>query len=293
MWADGDYVELRLPMRLRLEPMPDDESLAAVAYGPVVLAGRLGHDMLPGKVGDGLSKESFVAYAHCAAVRPPAFVVPDTDPATWVEQVDDEPLTFRTKDAGRPVDTTLVPFYRIHGERYGIYWEILTPGQLSARQEARAGRGGGVIDCVVPGDEFAARAHNFQSFRWEDGHENGRAWIRSNHWFRYDLDVDRDRPVRLRCAYLRETEGETPVELSIDGAHWPLEELERTDTNGTVQVTWAVPVEFTHGKTRVAVRFNAPKRKRRDGVGATTVDAPLHRFSTARILELATVLGHG
>ncbi len=41
-WKDGDRVELRVPMGLRLEPMPDNPQRAAICYGPVVLAGELG-----------------------------------------------------------------------------------------------------------------------------------------------------------------------------------------------------------------------------------------------------------
>src|SRR5690606_13069763 len=41
-WRTGDRVELRLPMALHAAPMPDDPSLLAVLYGPLVLAGRLG-----------------------------------------------------------------------------------------------------------------------------------------------------------------------------------------------------------------------------------------------------------
>ncbi|HZX26299.1 MAG TPA: glycoside hydrolase family 127 protein, partial [Telluria sp.] len=39
-WRGGDSVELRLPMRLRLEQMPDRSSYYAVLYGPIVLAAR-------------------------------------------------------------------------------------------------------------------------------------------------------------------------------------------------------------------------------------------------------------
>ena len=44
-WADGDTVAVRMPMTLRVEPMPDDATRAAILYGPLVLAGDLGpHD---------------------------------------------------------------------------------------------------------------------------------------------------------------------------------------------------------------------------------------------------------
>ena len=41
-WADADVVELRLPMALRAEAMPDDPSVVAFLFGPIVLAADLG-----------------------------------------------------------------------------------------------------------------------------------------------------------------------------------------------------------------------------------------------------------
>ncbi len=44
-WREGDAIELRLPMRLRTEGLPDAPEVAAVLYGPVVLAACAGHDL--------------------------------------------------------------------------------------------------------------------------------------------------------------------------------------------------------------------------------------------------------
>ena len=40
VWKNGDKIELSLSMDLHVAPMPDDEHLQAVMYGPLVLAGR-------------------------------------------------------------------------------------------------------------------------------------------------------------------------------------------------------------------------------------------------------------
>jgi DUF1680 family protein len=37
VWKPGDRIDVRLPMQFRLEPMPDDRSIAAVMYGPLVM----------------------------------------------------------------------------------------------------------------------------------------------------------------------------------------------------------------------------------------------------------------
>jgi len=46
-WNNGDRIEMTMPMSLWLCPMPDDANLAAVMYGPMVLAGRLGQVDVP------------------------------------------------------------------------------------------------------------------------------------------------------------------------------------------------------------------------------------------------------
>ncbi|KAK7946368.1 uncharacterized protein PG986_010689 [Apiospora aurea] len=43
VWANGDKVTIKLPMRLYLIKANDDASLAAIAYGPVVLIGNYGN----------------------------------------------------------------------------------------------------------------------------------------------------------------------------------------------------------------------------------------------------------
>ncbi|HEX9217826.1 MAG TPA: glycoside hydrolase family 127 protein, partial [Gemmatimonadales bacterium] len=45
-WRNGDTVAVKLPMSLHLHAMPDDPTLAAVMYGPLALAGRLGTEGL-------------------------------------------------------------------------------------------------------------------------------------------------------------------------------------------------------------------------------------------------------
>jgi hypothetical protein len=58
----------------------------------------------------------------------PAFDVKDNAPLeSWIKPVAGKPLTFRTEGAGKPNDVTLVPFYKLFGERYAIYWQLAEP----------------------------------------------------------------------------------------------------------------------------------------------------------------------
>lgn len=121
-WRDGDRLEVDLPMSLHLHPMPDDPSLVAVMYGPLVLAGRLGTDGLtPATLRAEPTKPRTVPEYHLDPVPVPAFTATSDDPAAWIKPTGVS-LTFKT--TGQTRDVEFVPFHRIFDERYSIYWKV-------------------------------------------------------------------------------------------------------------------------------------------------------------------------
>jgi len=119
-WNDGDRVEMDLPMRLRLEKMPDDAHLQAVLYGPLVLAGDLGssgltENMIVGPEGPPMRKSAL-------DTEVPSFKAAGDDPASWIKPAD-KPLTFRT--ANQAQDVTLAPLNSIFDKRYSVYWRVM------------------------------------------------------------------------------------------------------------------------------------------------------------------------
>lgn len=122
-WKDGDQIELKMPMRLRAQAMPDDAGLQAFLYGPIVLAGKLGrqgltYDQMYGDPKDAMNNY----YLQGKPVRAPEFRAASADPATWMKPVADQPLTFRTE--GQAQDVTLIPLSQLFEERYAIYWRV-------------------------------------------------------------------------------------------------------------------------------------------------------------------------
>ncbi len=118
-WKTGDRVEITLPMSLSVCPTPDDPSVEAVMYGPLVLAGRLGNQ--------GLTRAMTYGEYDCELKGDPVAVAAiDGDPAhasSWLEPVPGERLAFRTK--GQAKTLSLVPLDRLFGERYAVYWKVL------------------------------------------------------------------------------------------------------------------------------------------------------------------------
>jgi uncharacterized protein len=122
-WKNGDIVEVKLPMRLHLQSTPDDSSLAAIMYGPVVLAGELGTENLDPKR---IYSDDKILHGGFSAIAVPEFAGDRNALDKWIQPASAKaiPLTFRTVGAGRPEDVTLSPFYRLFDQRYCVYWRF-------------------------------------------------------------------------------------------------------------------------------------------------------------------------
>ena len=122
VWQDGDTISITLPMELRQEALPGDDSVTAVLYGPLVLAADLG----PGPA-DGPSK-----VIHSGATAPDNLPSPDPLPKTfadpgirpdqWVQTESKSELRFKV--AGEGAKYELMPMYQIRDQRYAVYCQI-------------------------------------------------------------------------------------------------------------------------------------------------------------------------
>jgi len=131
-WRDGDRLTVRVPMRLYAAPMPDDPSLRAVMYGPLVLAARLGSTGLDtAHLRAEPTRPRTVPEYRLPPVPAPAITAPALDPASWLEPLAGRPLAFRTTGQAQPL--ILEPLNGIFDERYVVYWRVLErPAQPDA-----------------------------------------------------------------------------------------------------------------------------------------------------------------
>ncbi|MBB6091815.1 hypothetical protein HNQ60_000661 [Povalibacter uvarum] len=122
-WRDGDVLEVRLPMRLHYAVIPDDPTLRAVMYGPIVLAGRLGAaGLTKDNLRAGPTKPRTIPEYTSDPVAAPAIVGGSDDPSNWLRPVAGRPLEFQATGQATPL--TLVPLHRVFDERYAVYWKV-------------------------------------------------------------------------------------------------------------------------------------------------------------------------
>jgi DUF1680 family protein len=92
-WNSGDKVTVEMPMRIRVEYTPDVKNVGGVMYGPVLLGGENIKSML-------------------------TLNIDLADPAKSFKQDKIDPLKFYSNN------TSFIPFYRIHGPSYGVYFKM-------------------------------------------------------------------------------------------------------------------------------------------------------------------------
>jgi DUF1680 family protein len=269
-WRDGDVVDVRIPMHLRVEFLPGEPSVAAVLYGPIVLAGDLGNEGLTAPVRYGPSVPPL------GRLRTPAIPAFVGDPAKMlgsIERVPGAPLTFRTKGLAQPHDVTLVPFSRAADRRYTVYWKLFTPAQWNERKAEVAATEGkrqiierNTIDVVDVSSEQSERDHAYVGERANEGFLEGRKWRDAREgWFSYELKLGAGGPASLVCTY-RGSEGRRRVhDVLVDGEKIATETMYYHPTE-TFDITYALPEALVKGKPSITVRFQAAQGASTGGV---------------------------
>jgi len=114
-WANGDRIELSLPMHLHAAPMPDNESLQAVMYGPLVLAAR--YEVEP--------REKWYHHYQSQTKQEPSpslqFKGKIDDPASWIRPGHGRLEFGAVSQEGSLV---FVPLSSVLHERYFVYHEV-------------------------------------------------------------------------------------------------------------------------------------------------------------------------
>jgi hypothetical protein len=128
-WQDGDTVSIGLPMELRQEPLPGDDSINAALYGPLVLAADLG--VAPIDEAHRIIHSGDTVPKNLPAADPLPKIAADTEAKTdqWITVDSKQDLRFTA--AGANGKRQLMPMYEIGDQRYSVYWQLQNPKNQS------------------------------------------------------------------------------------------------------------------------------------------------------------------
>jgi hypothetical protein len=261
-WKSGDKITLTIPKSLRLEPTADNRTVAAIMWGPLVMAGDLGP-----------RREGRAEGASLGAAIP-TFLTAGKPVAEWLQPAT-RPGDFRATqvakvvgDSGAPVDVALAPFYRTHRRTYSAYFDIVTPAEFDSRVAAFAAEKERVrkmeaatLGFVQPGDLQREREVNYQSDPADRQvqRSRGRTSRGGPGWFSFDLPVEASTDSAVVVTYLNElglpaTTGN--FEILIDGTSIG-RFTPNPDATGFYTAQYAIPANALRGKTKVTIRFQA------------------------------------
>jgi len=125
IWKTGDTVEVEYPMSLQLAETNDNPDMAAIMYGPLVLAGAMGTAGMeaPAPFSDPMQYNDYYTYDYKVPAGLKTFLHLDKkNLQKAVKRVSEKPLTFATITEDQNI--TLKPIHQIHRERYVVYWNL-------------------------------------------------------------------------------------------------------------------------------------------------------------------------
>jgi hypothetical protein len=279
-WNVGDRIDIQLPMDLHLSKTKNDPKKAAILYGPIVLAGALGTEDFP---------ETDILADHLKLNNHPLIEVPDLitgekDLSKWIKPIEGEPLAFKTAAVGQPGNrsVTLIPFYKLHHQRYTLYWNIMDEIAYQTfvdKAKEHADRLRAItVDVVNPHEQQPEVDHAIKKKNSRSGFLNlfNRGWRDSINegFFSYEMAVLPDKPVYLLVTYsgndasLHEDGKAHPREFDIliDGSEIAHQTLHANNPGKLFDICYDIPLTLTNGKEKVEVKFASEEGKVAGGV---------------------------
>jgi DUF1680 family protein len=244
-WRAGDVVSLELPLALRLESAPANNSTSAavvtVMRGPLVLAADLGAADAP-----------FDAVA-------PALV--GSDVLAGFAPLDPDRATYRTTSVGRPTQLTFAPFYSSSRRRSAVYLARFNDADwaheeraFAAEQTRRRALDARSLDVIALGNAQSEKDHGLTSdisyalaYRGRPGRD-----ARTGGFFAFRARTHAG-ALTLQASYWGDERNRT-FHILIDGTRLATQAL-HPGTLAFFDVDYAIPLALTSGKATIEVRF--------------------------------------
>jgi len=251
-WNDDDKIDIAFDMSLYTESMPDNKNRVALLYGPLVLAGNLG-DTMPDPV-----------------YGTPVLLTDNRNVNAWIVKDENAPLTFHTKNTGKPFDVTLTPFYENINNHYSVYWDYFTNADWASRQaeyEAEKKHQQEIeaqtIDNFRIGEMQPERDHNLksseQSYVDQAYGRSGRE-VRKDGFFSFDMKVNGDKPTALLFTYIGDDKNRS-FDILVNNVKVASVELKGAETGKFFDEEYALPADLLKDKASINVKVQSTNGK--------------------------------
>jgi len=269
IWKDSSQIQLTLPIKLRTESMPDNPSKVAFFYGPTLLAGALGTEGIENTDPHAERRDKFdhvpsppIPVIVAGGRNIDEYVKPHAEPGSFV--IDGSVL--KTPGTDETHNLNLIPFYKMHYQRYIVYWDMFSPAEwkrmkdrFEAEQAAIQAGQARTIDHIVLGRMQPERDHNFTGKNTNTGIFRNHQWrdARAGGWFSFEMKVVPDAPVELACMYWGSDGPGRDFDILVDDKKIATEHLNQNQPGQFFNVTYDIPTDLTKDKDKITVKFRA------------------------------------
>lgn len=275
-WKNGDKIELKLPMHLSLENIPDQSGYVSIKYGPIVLASAINNENQDGLFADDSRGGHIASGKFLPTTEAPMFLIENAeDVLKNINPIEGKTLEFSATDLFYPEkykNLVLEPFYKIHEKRYAIYFKTETPEgldkakkEIGEAQKAELYLQSITIDYVAPGEQQPESDHGIKYENSNSGLNQNRHWRDATGWFSYNFKNKEAKNKALRVTYFGKDAGRK-FKILVNGVVIATPEFigEKGDT--FFEVDYKLP-EFLANKTEtLTVRFEAEKNSVTAGI---------------------------
>lgn len=265
-WKKGDAVEMKMPMHLTAEQLPDQSDYYAFKYGPVVLAAPYGKENQQGLLADD-SRGGHIAHGPQIPLNEiPVIEGNASEVLDHAQPVNGINLSFNINGL-YPSDKfgkglQLVPFYTIQEERYILYWPQADRDKIQAVQKQRAQEEAETrkldlitADKIQLGEQQPESDHFFESKDSNTGYMEDRHFRDAKGWFSYRMKNPGKNAAYLYVLYFDNNAGRM-LNAEINGKKVFAKKLEGKAGNAPQYLLLPVP-DSDKNKESLTVKFSA------------------------------------
>jgi hypothetical protein len=282
-WKNGDVVNIKTPMKVTIEEMPNVPNYISVLRGPILLAAKTGTEDLHGLVA-GDDRWAHIAAGKLLPITEAPFSIGTRDEIQTklenMKPVSGKTLTYTVpglfQDA-KYKDLVFEPFSRIHDSRYLMYWLSMTENEhqeykdkMDRVEQEKVLLEERTVDMVTPGEQQPEVDHQMQSKNSNSGHafeEGFRQAQGEDGFFSYNLLTKGHEDLALMVRYWGNDGGNRTFDILIDNQLLVTETISgKWKKENFVNVEYKIPYEMLKDKKTITVMFKGKKDNIAGGV---------------------------
>ncbi len=268
-WKKGDIIEMTMPMQLSAERLPDQSDYFAFKYGPIVLAAKYGKENQTGLFADD-SRGGHIAHGPQIPLNDiPTILGDPASVLTHLEVVKGKDLTFKLNGLFPQNRFSngleLIPFYKIHEERYIIYFPQANQDKIELIQKQKAKEEAEIrkldiitTDKIQLGEQQPESDHFFDSKDSNSGYMEDRHFREAKGWFSYQMRNKEKNAKYLYITYFDANNNRT-LNAEINGIKTFSQNFEGK-TGGSPQ-TLLIPIPESESRKEILnIKFNSGEK---------------------------------